>query len=256
MPAPAPVVATPPPPKTPKEVSDRPFLRIGVGYALDAYKYSQERLNQSSSLYKLPINMPTSIAQGGGINARFFVPGFRYVGVDAGLRANVYSVAPQALCEGLGQPCPSAGAIADQLLNVHVLAVGRYVVDVGSTTIGVGARIGYGGSTVRTWSVPDATSIDPGTLFISGLGLGAEVTADIGPKFGVGLNFTEYLAGGSTPYNSELGLDLTYSLTDFLYLGLGYEFQARNIELSENDAPSGEIKDSSHVAKLGVGVQF
>ncbi|HNC95961.1 MAG TPA: hypothetical protein PKW90_07540, partial [Myxococcota bacterium] len=92
--------------------------------------------------------------------------------------------------------------------------------------------------------------------FISGLGLGAEVTADIGPKFGVGLNFTEYLAGGSTPYNSELGLDLTYSLTDFLYLGLGYEFQSRNIELSENDSPSGEIKDSSHVAKLGVGVQF
>jgi hypothetical protein len=237
-------------------VSDRPFLRIQVGYALDAYKYSQERLNQTSTLYKLPINMPTSIAQGGGLNARFFVPGFRYVGVDAGLRANVYSVAPQALCEGLGQPCPSADAIGDQLVNLHVLAVGRYVVDVGSSTIGVGARIGYGGSTVRTWSVPDAASIDPGTLFINGLGLGAEVTADIGPKFGVGLNFTEYLAGGSAPYNSELGIDLSYSLTDFLYLDLGYEFQSRKIELAENDAPSGEIKDSSHVAKLGVGVQF
>lgn len=240
---------------TPSASSERPFLRIQVGYALDAYRYSQERLNQSSSLYKLPINMPTSIAQGGGISARFFIPGFRYVGVDGALRVNAYSVAPQALCEGLGQPCPSADPIGDQLINAHILAVGRYVVDLGGTTLGAGVRLGYGGGSVRTWSASE-TAIDPGTLFISGLGVGAEVTADIGPKFGLGVNATEYLAGGSTPYNTEIGVDLSYSFTEMLFAGLGYEAQFRSIELVEGDSPSGEISDSSHVVKLGVGVQF
>ena len=128
---------------------------------------------------------------------------------------------------------------------------------VGSSTLHLGARLGYTMTDVHVYQA-SATTIDPNDFFVSGLGVGAEFGADIGPKFSMLFAFTEHLGGFTSPYNTQLNLNLSYALTDHLYLGAGYELSARKFEIGSVDSSGavGEIQDKLNAGSLFMGVQF
>jgi len=199
--------------------------------------------------------MPTTVSNGTSIGARLWIPSFRYVGAELNYRGVSYSVDPQPLCAGLGRPCAGAAPVGDFVSDLRVLGLARYYFDAGSSTFHVGARLGYDGQSIRKWSVAN-NAINPENGWVSGLGVGAELGAEIGSKVNLGAAFTEGLAGGGTPSSTQLNIDFGYTIVPHLFLGLGYELNVRSFDLESNDQPVAQIADRMHAGSLSVGVEF
>jgi len=234
---------------------DRPFFRARVGFTFGSYGYDQAPLAQGGTLYPKSITFPAGTT-GVTLNARYFQPNFRYLGLEGALRVTSYAVDPTPLCAGLGKPCDGTPSVADALVDLHLLGVARYAFDTGNSMFWAGARIGYGYGDVQGISATD-TTIDFPQFKVNALGLGAELGGEIGDRLLVQAGFTEYLAGGGSPYDTTFGLELAYSLTDLVYLSGAYDLSARKVSVLDNDNNKvGEISDTLNVGTISVGISL
>lgn len=239
--------------KTPSE-SDHPWLRARIGYDIASYAYTQTQLEANSGLF--PGEVPwTATAQGVELNVRAFQPSFRYLGLEGGYRAVHYAVDPSALCQKLGRPCEDASAVGDWVTDLHFLGLARYPFESGNNLYWAGARLGYAFGDVEGIQATDNT-IDFPQFRVNGLALGAELGVEIGSKLFFTPAFTEYLAGGSAPYDTVFTAELGYALIDQLYVSAKYEMSARKISVLDGASNKvGEISDSLNALTLSVGTQ-
>jgi hypothetical protein len=185
------------------------------------------------------------------------VPGFRYVGLEADFRATSYNLDPVPLCAALGDACPGQALVSDTVLATRVVGVGRYAWDSGNNQFGVGGRVGWGVSDVQIFTVKGSQEITLDQLNLHSLALGAEFTADVGQSlFFVG-SFTQHLAGGSAPYNSEAQIEVGYAFLPFLYGSLSYDLSLRSVGIENRDGDTvGEVSDQLHGGALSLGFQL
>ncbi len=264
-PTPAPAPAPAPAPtttttttvsKAPAAPSDRPFLRARVGFTFGYYSYDQLPLSKTTVLFPKELILDSG-SQGGAVQARFFIPGVPYVGLEGAFRGTVYSVDPKPLCAALENECADAALVYDTVLNQHVVAIGRYPFDVGASTFHVGGRVGWGNSDVQTYTVKEGQEILLDQLALNSLSVGAELGAEIGPSLFLATTFNEQLAGGSTPFNTEFQFEVGYAFLPFMYASLAYDMSLRQIGIENRDGDAvGEITDTFHGGTASVGVQF
>jgi hypothetical protein len=236
--------------------SDHPWIRASAGYVFAGYDYAQGPLTKNTVLYPKQFNV-SATSSGIAADVRAFLPMFRYVGAEVGVRSNNYSIDPTALCAGLGRPCDGSAAVPDWYTAFRAVAIGRYVFDVGDNAFHVGARAGFSESDVQVFTVVNNASIVLDQLPLAGMALGAELGAEIGRKVFMHTDFTESLAGGSVPYNHEFGVEIGYAFVPNLFAAVGYDLSIRESTIQNaSGAIVGEVSDSFHGLGLDVGVQF
>jgi hypothetical protein len=250
------VVKPPPVAKPAQPAGDHAWLRIRGGYELAWYDYDQKPLAKETVLFPQELILG-SLSNGGHVQGRVFVPGFRYVGLEADFRATSYNLDPVPLCAALGDACPGQALVSDTVLATRVVGVGRYAWDSGNNQFGVGGRVGWGVSDVQIFTVKGSQEITLDQLNLHSLALGAEFTADVGQSlFFVG-SFTQHLAGGSAPYNSEAQIEVGYAFLPFLYGSLSYDLSLRSVGIDNRDGDTvGEVSDQLHGGALSLGFQL
>jgi hypothetical protein len=233
-------------------------LRVRGGFSYAGYTYNEEVLTQATVLFPSPITLGAGTT---GLQAgvRGWLPMFRYIGADVGVRAGAYSFDPTPLCAKLGRPCPDAAPVTDWIFDVTALAAARYPFEVGATEFWVGARVGYSMSDMQAYKVVE-NSIDPEPLYISSLAVGPEVGVDIGQNVFLHTYFLEHLASGTSPFNTQFGVDGGYvfgkgGLAPFV--SAAYDFSVRKLEvLNEPGATVGELQDTQHAVTVSLGLQL
>lgn len=244
--------------KTPPAQGDHAWFRARAGYMIGSYTYTEAPLTQATVLYPKPFTIGAA-GQGYQVQARAFLPMFKYVGADVDVHGSNYSIDPIGLCAGIDRPCASQAPVADWYTTTRAVVVGRYPFEVGSSEFHVGLRAGVSESDVQVFTViQDAINLDQ--LALVGFAAGAELGADL--KFGQQnvfflTHFTENLAGGTTPYNHEFGAELGWAFLNPLFVSASYDLSIRTAEVqNDKGAVVGQIDDSLHGGTLALGVQF
>lgn len=241
--------------KTPASTSDRPWLRISGGWNFASYAYDQQALKQDTVLFKNPIGV-SAVAHGFGVDARAWLPTFRYVGADVSVGSVRYAIDPTQLCEALGRPCADGGEVADWITDIHVLGAGRYPFEVGANQFWVGGLAGWSNSDIQVYKVDDsAIALDP--FAVNSLAVGAEIGAEIGESLFFSAGLLEHLAGGTSPYNTGVNVDAGYAVAENVFVGAAFDYSKRQT-LVTNDAgsPVGDLADQRIGGKLNVGFQY
>ncbi|MDP2316029.1 MAG: invasin domain 3-containing protein [Pseudomonadota bacterium] len=245
--------------RTPVTPSDRPWLRVRAGYSYTSYSYEQLVLTRSTVLFPSPIALGAG-AQGFQAAGRLWVPGIPYLGANAELRVGRYTLDPAPLCAELGRPCADAEPVGDVLLDAKVLVAGRYPFDVGASQFWVGAQAGWSQSDVQAYKVVN-NAIELDQISISSLAIGPEVGVEIGKNVFLHTYFLEHLAGFTTPYNTQFGVDGGYAFGDGSglapYVSGAYDFSARKVAVENSGGESvGEVSDGQHAITISVGIQL
>ncbi len=249
-PAPAVKVAKVPkvkPEHTPQPEGDFPWLRVRGGYLISGYSYDQQPLQQTTGLFPKPIQL-SALSQGFNVNGRVWLPMVKYVGAEVQVKSTRYSLDPTALCAALGRPCADAASVGDWITDIRGLAVARYPFETGKSQYWVGARVGYDMTDVQAIQ-SKSNSVDLTQVPISSLALGVELGANIGPKVFLHTDFTEYLAGGSTPFDTTFNLEGGYAFLPNVYASIAYDLGVRKIDVLDADGVKiGEISDVQGVS--------
>jgi len=231
---------------------DRRWLRLRAGYTLSGYNYHQLPLDSSGAIFPTELEVPT-IAQGFSLQARTWIPGVKYVGAQAGFRLTSYAIDPSPLCDELGRPCQDSAAVADSVKDFHILGIGRYPFAVGSSNFWLGGRVGGSVTDIQAIQATE-TAINLPQISIGALALGVEAGAEFGPGFFLQAAFTEYLAGGSSPYVANVAAELGYDVTDNLFVSVAFDHASRQVDvLSESNKKLGEIDDQTNAGTLSLG---
>ncbi|MDP2304491.1 MAG: invasin domain 3-containing protein [Pseudomonadota bacterium] len=246
--------------RAPTPDGDRPWLRIRGGYSYTSYTYEQLLLTQSTVLFPAPIGLENAGAQGFQVAGRVWVPGLPYLGANVEVRAGRYTLDPAPLCAKLERPCADAEPVGDWLVDAKILAAGRYPFEVGASQFWVGAQAGWSQSDVQAYKVVD-NSIELDQLSISSLAIGPEVGVEVGKNVFFHTYFLEHLAGFTTPYNTQFGVDGGYAFGDGSgfapYVSAAYDFSARKVTVRNAAGdPVGEVSDGQHAITLSLGVQL
>jgi hypothetical protein len=244
--------------KAPAAPGDRPWLRVRAGYSYTGYGYEQLVLTRSTVLFPSPIALGAG-AQGFQVAGRVWVPGLPYLGANVEVDAGRYTLDPAPLCQELGRPCANAEPVGDWLVDAKILAAGRYPFDVGGSQFWVGAQAGWSQSDVQAYKVVD-NAIELDQLAISSLAIGPEVGVEVGKNLFFHAYFLEHLAGFTTPFNTEFGVDGGYAFGDGTglapFVSAAYDFGARKVAVENSGGDSvGEISDSQHAVTISVGIQ-
>jgi hypothetical protein len=237
--------------------SDHKWFRARIGYVVAGYHYHQLPLDNSGAIFPTELEVPT-VTQGFQANVRAFAPpmGIVEVGGEFGLRAVTYSIDPSPLCDSLGRPCADSAAVPDWVKDVHLLGLVRAGGDVGTNRFWGGARVGWALTDVQAIQAT-SSAINLPQININALALGLEAGADVGPAFFVQASFTDYLAGGASPYAGNFEAEAGYNVTDNVYVSLAYDHVERNVDVfNEGNKKLGEIDDVSNGATLSVGATF
>lgn len=243
------------PERTPQPEGEFPWLRLRGGYNVAQYTYDQQPLQQTTGLFPKPVQL-SALSQGFNVNGRLWLPMVKYLGAEVQAKSTRYSLDPAALCAALGRPCADSGNVGDWVTDVRGLIVGRYPFESGKSQFWVGARVGYDLSDVQAIQ-SKSNSVDLTQVPISSLAVGAELGANIGPKVFFHTDFTEYLAGGTTPFDTTFNVEAGYAFLDNLYLSAALDIGIRKIDvLSSNDEKIGEVSDSLMGGTASLGVQF
>lgn len=238
---------------------ERPWLRIRGGYSYTSYSYEQTLLTQATVLFPDAVYVAAG-AQGLQVAGRMWVPGLPYLGANVEVRAGRYTLPPQGLCDKLDRACPGAEPVDDWLVDAKILAAGRYPFDVGASQFWVGAQAGWSMSDVQAYKVVD-NSIELDQLSISSLAIGPEVGVEVGKNLFFHTYFLEHLAGFTTPYNTQFGVDGGYAFGDGSgfapYIAAAYDFSARKVTVrNAGGDPVGEVSDGQHAITVSLGVQL
>lgn len=250
---PVPVEVTPPNPSPPESASYT-WLRLRASGIGSQYRY--EQLPSSAPGPLLPTTLAVGSGNGGGpaspIGAEFDlrawgdVAGVPYVGVHAQTRFSRYGV----------QAAAFNGVARDVLPSVILDVAGRYPFDLQGNRYWVGATAGFHYTDFLSYR----GCLDPGCqvrtepINVAGLGLGAELGAEIGDLFAVG-GYKLGLARASQPYANAIDLNVGYSFIDHAFADLGLGLLTRRILLegTESGLERGELRDSQLMVELGVG---
>ncbi|MES2641683.1 MAG: invasin domain 3-containing protein [Myxococcota bacterium] len=239
--------------------SERPWLRIRAGYSYASYSYEQLKLTKATVLFPENIGLGAG-AQGFQVAGRMWVPTFPYLGANVEIRAGRYTLDPAPLCAELERPCADAEPVGDWLVDAKVLVDGRYPFDVGASQFWIGAQVGWSQSDVQAYKVVD-NSIELDQISISSLAIGPEVGVEVGKNLFFHTYFLEHLAGFTTPYNTQFGVDGGYAFGDGSgmapYISAAYDFSARKVSVENaGGEPVGEISDAQHAITVSVGIQL
>jgi hypothetical protein len=112
---------------------------------------------------------------------------------------------------------------------------------------------------VQAYKVVD-NAIELDQLAISSLAIGPEVGVEVGKNLFFHAYFLEHLAGFTTPFNTEFGVDGGYAFGDGTglapFVSAAYDFSARKVAVENSGGDSvGEISDSQHAVTISVGIQ-
>ena len=245
--------------KSPPAASgDRPWLRVRAGYSYTGYGYNQAVGPRATVLFPSDIELNAG-ANGFQAAARAWIPGLPYVGIDAEIHAGRYTIDPAPLCAKLGRPCADAEEVGDWLVESRILAAGRYPFDVGASQFWIGGRVGWSQSDVQAYKVVN-NKIELDQLPISSLALGPELGVEIGQHVFLHTYFLESLAGGTSPFNTQFGVDGGYAFGTGAvapYVSAAYDFSVRKLDvLNSGGEQVGELQDSQHAVTVSVGVQL
>lgn len=248
--------------KTPAN-DDRPWLRLQAGYAGGFYSYQQTPAETGSPMYKSSIAFGALSDQEGSTSAptvgldvhgRAWLPGMRWLGLDAGVRASYYSV-----------EIPAASAtIPDWVTAFHATALPRYRWDSGGSQLAIAGRVGLSASDFMVYQQPPGTqTLNYGPLFVPSLDLGGEFDMELGKKAFANIGGTVGLANASTPYSFSGDLSFGYAFAEHIYARAGGSYTSRSTEvwLSPTDEKldkreAGEIADRAAVFSVAVGYQL
>ncbi len=251
------------PERDPPETGEFPWLRVRGGYTIAAYNYDQQPLGQSTALFPDPVQLE-AMSQGFGLNARVWVPGVPYLGAEVQGKSTRYSLDPTALCAALGRPCADVGNVGDWVTDIRALGVGRYPFAAGKSQFWVGARVGYDTSDVQAIQA-SATSVDLTQKWIHSMAVGAELGANVGERVFFHTDFTEYLAGVTTPWCTTFNVEGGVAFLPNMYASVAYDLSIRKIDvLDDTDQKIGEVSDVEGVTggnlpvgfTLSLGAQF
>lgn len=238
---------------------DRPWLRLRAGYGFTSYGYTQSEGARESVLYPSDIEIGAG-ANGLEIAAKAWIPSLPYLGADVKLRAGAYQVEPAPLCQKLGSACEGADPVTDWLLELDVLAAGRYPFEVGNTQFSLGGRVGLSRTDIQVYKViENEISLEQFPLW--GLALGPEVGVDVGENLFFHTYFLQHLEGGSNPYYTQFGVDGGYAFGKggglAPFLSAAYDFGVREMEINNSSGkPVGALSDSQHMITLSAGIQL
>ncbi len=244
--------------KAPAASGDRPWARVRAGYSYTSYAYNQLLGPRETVLYPYDIELGSG-ANGFQVAARVWVPGIPYVGADVEVHAGNYTIDPAPLCARLGRPCEGTDSVGDWLVEARILGAGRYPFDVGSTQFWVGGRVGATMSDIQAYKVLEG-EIQLEQFPIWSLAIGPEVGAEIGENVFVHTYFLENLAGGTSPYNTQFGVDGGYAFGSGLvkpYVSAAYDLSIRTLSIENQGGEQvGELQDTQHAVTISVGVQM
>ncbi len=260
-PAPAPVVKPVKEPKPKAPAGDFPWLRASGGYAFSSYSYSQQPVDTSTGPFvnsrgkAQPIEL-ASVTHGFSVNGQVWLPMVKYLGADVALSSNRYGLDPSSLCTALGKPCADSSTVSDWVTDFNAVVVGRYPFEAGANQFWVGGRVGYDSTDVQAIQ-SKKSSVDLTQIGVNSLAVGAELGANIGPKVYLHTDFTEYLAGGSAPFDSTFNLSGGYTIIDHVYVGLAFDMAIRKIDvLTSEGVKLGEVSDSLFGGTASIGIQY
>ncbi len=249
--------------RTPINDGDRPWLRVAAGYAGGLYSYAQEPIGVYSPLYDGTIAFGTlsdtegstpAPASGVQVGARAWIPGARWLGVDAGLRSTYYSV-----------QIPTASAlIPDWVTSAHVWGVPRYRFGSGENLFHVGARAGLSIGDLMVYQQPQgSSSLSYSPLPVPALDVGAELGAEIGSRLFGTLGYTLGLANASALYARGFDLNLGFAFSDHLTANLSVGSLTRDTDVylnfddeKLNTASVGTVADKAMQLGIGIGYQL
>ena len=127
----------------------------------------------------------------------------------------------------------------------------------GSDQYWVGGKAGfhYDDFMIFTGCLDPGCQVNFDPLALAGLGLGAEVGAEIGDLFFVG-GYTHGLAQGTVPYSSTVDAEIGYEVIENGFVDVGFNWIDRVVLLQGADSgiERGQVSDSQMVFKLGVGM--
>ncbi len=236
-----------------------PWLRAKVGWTGGSYTYEQSPTDVADN----PLwNKPVSLGGDAGLT---WQNGFavdlaawgdelplpnrlgRFLGAEAEFRLAAYRVRWPG----------SSAVITDWVPQVRLNGMVRYPFSAGAGDFYVGAKVGYMYSDFVTYLEGDTEgTIEFGPLGLSGLGLGAEIGADMMEgdlHFQAGI-----LQGlrGDLPYSTNVDLELSYQVIDGVFIHAGYGLTVQSIPvLSTATTEVGTLSDRSSLATVGVGYQ-
>jgi hypothetical protein len=233
-----------------------PWLRAKVGWTGGSYTYSQT----PSDVADNPLwNKPVSLGGDAGLT---WQNGFtvdiaawgnelhsvgKYVGVEAEFRLAAYRVKWPG----------SSAVITDWVPQARVNAMARYPFSAGVGDFYVGAKVGYlYGDFVTYLQGDDEGTIEFGPLGLSGLGVGAEIGADLmAGDLHLQCGLLQGLRG-ALPYSTNVDLELSYQVIDSVFVHAGYGLTVQTIPvLSSATTQVGTLSDRSSLMTVGVGYQ-
>jgi hypothetical protein len=236
-----------------------PWLRAKVGWVGGSYTYAQTPQGDSANnpLWDKPVSLGGDAGvtwqNGFGVDVAAWgdelpVEFGKYLGAEAEFRMAAYRVRWPG----------SSAVITDWVpqLRVNVMARYPFSAGIGDFYLGIKAGVLYGDFVTYLQGDTEGT-IEFGPLGLPGLGLGAEIGADLMDgdlHFQAGL-----LQGlrGRLPYSTNVDLEISYQVLDSMFVHAGYALTVQSIPVLTNasDEPIGTLSDRSSLLSVGVGYQ-
>ncbi len=238
-----------------KRSSAAPWMRVKLGWTGGSYAYEQIPVDVTDNpLWNKPVSLGSdTLTWQNGFAVDVSAWGNelhslgKYVGAEAEFRLAAYRVTWPG----------STTVITDWVPQARVNFMARYPFTAGAGDFYVAAKVGYlYGDFVTYLKGDDEATIEFGPLGLSGLGLGAEIGADLMEgdlHFQAGL-----LQGlrGTLPYSMNVDLEVSYQVIDGVFVHLGYGLTTQSIPvLSTATTEVGTLSDRSSLATVGVGYQ-
>ncbi|MEQ1505607.1 MAG: invasin domain 3-containing protein, partial [Myxococcota bacterium] len=258
VPAEAATPSEPVAPKPPSTPSDARWFRARISGIASTYRYAQSPSDAPGPLLpsRLAVGGPDGGSPaspvGGELDLRMWGDGIELpaLGVHGQVRLSSYGIAAAVFDD----------VARDALTNVEIDLLARYPFDVAGDRYWVGGKAGfhYNDFLLFTGCLDVGCTVAYEPVTIPGLGIGAELGAEVGDLYLVG-GYTLGLAQGSEPYSNGLDVDLGYEFVDAgvggLFADLGFSMLTRSVVLEGQDSglARGSLDDSQMMVKLGVG---
>lgn len=246
------------PPKEPREKGDHPWLRLSAGYLGGLYSYQQTPATLQGPLYSRTITVGGGAGSPAGnaglqAQARFFVPGFEYVGAELGFRSTAWAI---ELAEGFDEP------ISDWNNEFSGRVIGRYPVALdGGNQVSFGGRVGVDANDFLYFTQEEETDGSTSLLFqqliVPGPTFGLEAGAELGNFFLLGvydMGFTDFQG----VYSHNLELDIGVNITEVFFVqgDIGYNNRNTTVYSGDNKEEVGSLRDAMTMFGVQAGVQF
>ncbi len=229
------------------------WLRIRASAVGGTYRFEQAPSADPGSL--LPSRLAIggdagapALPLGGEVDARIWGDehGLSFIGVHGQLRGAAYSISSEVFSE----------PTRDVLLNAELDVLARYPFTVGADQYWVGAKGGFHANDFSYYEgcLEAGCSVTYAPQTVTGLGVGAEIGADVGRAFLVA-GYTLGLASATQPYSNAVDLDLGYEVVDRVFVDLGFTSLTRSVVLrgADSGVDRATLSDANTIFKLGLG---